>query len=124
MDSAGALLREPAAEMSVVEPNLVAQHVKERRLRRDLDGSRLPVQLKGDPLCHFEPLVDTRCCDTSDEVNTGMPPIHEPARGPCALAMVGLDEMEWPLWAPSSPTPGTEGSNPAPSSGESAANLS
>src|ERR1700730_7198547 len=58
MDGACAALRESTAEMWVAEPELVAQHVKQRRIRGHLDGSRLPVQLKGDALCHLEPLLD------------------------------------------------------------------
>ena len=42
--------------MRVVEPEFVAQHVKEWRIGRDLDGSRLPVQLEDEALCHFQPL--------------------------------------------------------------------
>src|SRR5437870_9621215 len=56
MHRASPALREPAAEMRVVEPELVAQHVKQRRRRRGLDGPRLPVQLEGDALGLFQPL--------------------------------------------------------------------
>src|SRR6516162_7695356 len=66
MDRTGAALREPAAEMRVIEPELVAQYVKERRVGCDLDGAGHPVQLEGNTLCHFRsPHVP------SDEVNIG-----------------------------------------------------
>jgi hypothetical protein len=58
MNGAGPALREPAAEMRVAEPELVGQRVKQRCIRGHLDGSRLLVQLKGDALCHLEPLDD------------------------------------------------------------------
>src|ERR1700719_5167119 len=57
MDGACAALREPTAEMRVAEPELVAQHVKQRRIRGYLDRSRRFVHLKGDALCHLEPLL-------------------------------------------------------------------
>jgi len=44
--------------MGVAEPELVAQYVKQRRIRAHLDDPPLPVQLKGDALCHLEPLLD------------------------------------------------------------------
>src|SRR5215813_5330352 len=66
MDRTGAALREPAAKMRVIEPELVAQYVEERRIRRRLDGAGLPIQLEGDTLCHFRsPHVP------SNEVNIG-----------------------------------------------------
>jgi MFS-type transporter involved in bile tolerance (Atg22 family) len=48
----------PLLLLPVVELELVAQHIKERGIRRDLDGARLPVQFKGDALCHLGPLLD------------------------------------------------------------------
>jgi hypothetical protein len=59
MDGACAALRKPTAEMRVAEPELVAQHIKQRRIRGHLDRSRLLVHLKGDALCHLEPLLDS-----------------------------------------------------------------
>ena len=42
--------------MRVVEPELVAQYVEQRRIRRHLDRSRLPVHLEDDALSHFRSL--------------------------------------------------------------------
>ena len=58
MHGACAALREPAAEMRVVEPELVAKYVEKGRIRRDLDGPCLAVQLEGDMSGHIQPLID------------------------------------------------------------------
>ena len=46
MDGACAALGEPTAEMRVAEPELVAQYVKQRRIRAHLDDPPLPVSSK------------------------------------------------------------------------------
>src|SRR5713101_5055003 len=45
--------------MRVVERELVAQDVKERRLGCHLDGLRLPIELEGDALCHLRSPLST-----------------------------------------------------------------
>src|SRR5271167_4483991 len=77
MDRARAALREPTAKMRVVEPDLVAQHVQERRIRCDLDGSRLAVQLEDDAFSHFRTSLGQ-----PGEVNTSRLTVHEPALRP------------------------------------------
>jgi hypothetical protein len=47
-----------------------------------------------DAFCHFEPLLDIAMSRHKlDEVNTGMPAVHELARGFCAVVMAGLDRV-------------------------------
>src|SRR5205807_8680309 len=68
---------------------------------RDLDGSRLPVQLEDEALCHFRPLSTSGCRDVSDEVNTGEPAVHDRADGRCGSSKLGSvgGSDEWPFTA-------------------------
>src|ERR1700693_5277929 len=47
----------PQPKCGLLSPSSVAQHVKQRRIRGHLDRSHLLVHLKGDALCHLEPLL-------------------------------------------------------------------
>src|SRR5581483_6279741 len=49
---AGAALRQPAAEMRIVQPEIVTQRVKERHVRIGVDRVILAVDVEGDALSH------------------------------------------------------------------------
>src|SRR5262249_5303603 len=52
MHCAGAALREAAAEMRIVETEIVAQSIKQRHLRIGVNRMRLAVDIEGEALGH------------------------------------------------------------------------
>jgi hypothetical protein len=53
MDSAGTALRQAAAEVWVIQPDVVAERVKQRHVRIDIDVVVLAVDIQGKSLAHL-----------------------------------------------------------------------
>jgi hypothetical protein len=66
--TARAALREPAAEMRVVETDLVAQHLEQRCIRRHLDGLARSFSSKAMRSAISNPFALSGCSNQNGEV--------------------------------------------------------